>query len=1191
MARIEFWVAHRLSSAPFKFINDDLSAEMKTSKSSFNKESVLKKTGLIPYSPSISAKLFIMKKLLLSTMTIALLLFSTLSFSQKLNLGILTSFEGYTGDGGVSNGADAVWTGDVGSNNGIISGAYDGDTYNADEVTDQARKDLLRIYIHLNDIFVNFPGTHAPAFGGGETITPGVYSIGGAGSIGGNLTLAGGENDFFIIKFNGALTVGAGAVVTLTGGIKSSNVIWIANGAISVAANANLKGTLFSKAGAIGIGVGVVLEGRMLTLAGAITTGVGAIASLPIGISTIPIYCDDGCIPAPAVDVLGVVSDFALFTSFGAVANTGISGMIGKIGTNGGAISGYTSGIHIGTEHNADTLTAQAKIDLDNAYTKLMALTVTGEHAAAFGAGETLLPGVYDMAAGSLAGTITLDGLGDPDAIFVTRFAGAFNVAAQSKVILVNGAKRCNVFWLGGAGVTTGAVNIGASAHVKGNFLSHGGASNSGASVFLGGRQLSTNGAVNTNAGIVYTKPECVNSRSLSAQFDHLQIEHDGEGSTCAAEIVTVKACADEACDILVESGDITTTVEPFGSTINIGVSGSQTLSVTPSTAGTSTLFATDISPAPTNITTACLNTTTNAADCDLLVSACANGGFECLQSDTNSPWDATARKPLFTKLVGSEFSFDVVALKEDGNIEEHYVAINATPKSVIIELVDGSGVTSCANRSVTNPDVSQTLSFAGTDVGRKNAVMTVTKAYTDLRCRVTDTNTNQTACSTDNFSVRPSAITMSSTANAAAPSATDTTVIKAGENFSLWANTTNTDGYEGLLYQDTSKLTAQNTVQATSKESGGVVGTLSPALLVADGASMNATYDEVGYLYLAAGAYRDEFFTLVDSTSGDCVTDTSNDNNLADTLVEGQYGCDIGNKTAVSLGRFIPDHFETTLTHGCSTFTYSGQPFNSFNISAYKVSGTGSAGLTQNYAGAYAKALTLSDMNAVPNEDSNGSLSSTNIDEGAFIAGVYSNSTLSYAFSPITHEPATIQLRAAETSGDGVTSSEPMQGETIIRGGRMRILNAFGSELLDLPMTLRSEYWENVANGWQPNTADTCTDATLSFSAVSTPDITHKTCVQDTGAASGNSGEGCSEAASTTKQYKEAGVSNFAGDFNLWLKASGADNTGSIYVTPTVPLWLQYNWTGVVANPKGLVTFGVYKSGADKVIHRQEMY
>ena len=464
--------------------------------------------------------------MLILAISLSLLALPKSNFCQTLNLGILSSFEAYTGAGGVGNGAGALVNGDVGTHVGDITGfgvpaVYTGNTYNANAVTAQCRVDLFRVYIHLNDLFVTYPATHTPAFGAGETLTPGIYSIPGAGSIGGTLTLDGGGNPnaYFVIKYYGAMTVGASAVVNLTGGTKSCNVFWIAEGAISVAANANIKGTLFAKIGAVGLGAGVVLEGRMFTLEGAITTGANAIAGPPPGISTIPIFCETSCSPAPAVDVLGVLSNFALFTSFGAVANTSTSGIDGNIGTDGGGvISGYGSSIVSGSYNSADAITTQAKIDIDNAYTALMALPNTVlTHAAAFGVGETIIAGVYYIpGAGSLSGTITLNAENNPNAIFVFKYAGAFSVAAQSKIILANGARRCNVFWIGGAGVATGAVSIGAGAVLKGTFLSHGGACGSGDGVFLSGRQLSTGGAVNTYSGIIYNNPVCVTSTSLA---------------------------------------------------------------------------------------------------------------------------------------------------------------------------------------------------------------------------------------------------------------------------------------------------------------------------------------------------------------------------------------------------------------------------------------------------------------------------------------------------------------------------------------------------------------------------------------------------------------------------------------------------------------------------------------------------
>ena len=468
------------------------------------------------------------KKLLFSVIAIVLLSFPNLTFSQTVNLGILESFEGYTGAGAVTNAVGATWKGDAGTNIGIISGfnappSFTGNTYNANAITIQCRKDLFRLYIHLNDLYVDYPATHAPAFGGGETLTPGVYSIPGAGSIGTTLTLdgKGNPNAFFVIKFYGAMTVGAGAVVNLTGGTKSSNVYFIAQGAISVAAGANIKGTLFSKIGAVGLGANAVLEGRMLTLQGALVNGADAKASPPPDACTIPIFCESDCTPSPAVDVLGVLSNYALYTKLGAVPNTSTSGVNGNIGSTNGDVSGFGDSVVIGSIIQAAN-TAQASTDVDNAYSKLMALPNTVlSHTPVFGSvvpgGETINAGVYFIdGAGSLFGTLVLDGQNNTNAIFVFKFAGAFSVAAQAKMILINGARRCNVFFIGGAGVATGAISIGAGAVLKGTFLSHNGACGSGADLFLAGRQLSTGGAVNTYSGIIYNNPECITSTSLN---------------------------------------------------------------------------------------------------------------------------------------------------------------------------------------------------------------------------------------------------------------------------------------------------------------------------------------------------------------------------------------------------------------------------------------------------------------------------------------------------------------------------------------------------------------------------------------------------------------------------------------------------------------------------------------------------
>ncbi len=441
----------------------------------------------------------------------ALLLFTpTLSISQYLELGSLDSFEAYTGAGDLTNAGNSI--GDLGTKNGAITGftslpEFTGTIHNADGVTLNARIDLLRVYIQLQKIFVTYPGTHAAAFGGGETITPGVYSIGAAGSVGGTLTLDGlGDPDaYFIMKFEGAITVATNSTIFLSNGTRACNVFWIAEGVISVGANSVMKGSLLSHPGAITLGVSSNLEGRMLASEGAITVSNLSVAIAPDGPIRVPVICAGTC--ASSVDVLGTLVDFTLFTSDGNIANTATSGIIGHIGTNNGSINGFSTSVHTGKKYIVDAVTAQAKIDLQNAYNSLMLIpnTVT-THTPTFGSGETLTAGVYSIAgAGSLAGTITLDGQNSSSpAVFVFKFDGAFSGGAQSKVVLINGTRLCNVFW-----ISEGATNFGTFTFMKGTVIAHGGACNMAANGNIEGRMFSTLGQVGFSTGVATNDDLC----------------------------------------------------------------------------------------------------------------------------------------------------------------------------------------------------------------------------------------------------------------------------------------------------------------------------------------------------------------------------------------------------------------------------------------------------------------------------------------------------------------------------------------------------------------------------------------------------------------------------------------------------------------------------------------------------------
>ena len=119
--------------------------------------------------------------------------------------------------------------------------------------------------------------------------------------------------------------------------------------------------------------------------------------------------------------------------------------------------------------------------------------------------GLTLLPGLYS-AAGAVAntGTVTLDGGGDPNAVFVFQVGGALNMAAGAKVTLTNGAQASHVFWQ-----VNGAAAVGASAKFTGTLMALT-AIAVGAGTKFNGRALALNGAISLDSNDFYSAPPVV---------------------------------------------------------------------------------------------------------------------------------------------------------------------------------------------------------------------------------------------------------------------------------------------------------------------------------------------------------------------------------------------------------------------------------------------------------------------------------------------------------------------------------------------------------------------------------------------------------------------------------------------------------------------------------------------------------
>lgn len=311
----------------------------------------------------------------------------------------------------------------------------------------------------------------------------------------------------------------------------------------------------------------------------------------------------------------------------------------------------------------------------------------------------------------------------------------------------------------------------------------------------------------------------------------------------------------------------------------------------------------------------------------------------------------------------------------------------------------------------------------------------------------------------------------------------------------------------------------------------------------------------------------------------------------LTATLVSGSYlgsGLTASGSTGTTgaVGRFIPHHFDVTVVNACSGggFTYSGQPLK---VTVQAKNGLATSTVTQNYDGGgntspnFAKAVDLSEVLA----GAAGALSANSVPMSAFVAGIASAAPV-YTFTVNPTVLTIVQLRATEAApaGDGVTSQGFAEGTAAIRSGRLRLANAYGSELLSLPVPLEAQYW-SAAGYYVRNTDDSCTAIPMSSIIMGNYVGTLSAC----------------ETQLTPVAVQTLAAGRLPGN-GLVLTAPGAGNSGSVDLTLNTgsvaagSTCLSTVQTGATAsglpwlgpNPSGRATFGIYKS---RLIYSRENY
>jgi len=162
---------------------------------------------------------------------------------------------------------------------------------------------------------------------------------------------------------------------------------------------------------------------------------------------------------------LGTAGTYSALGRTNVVNSLGPTTLSGDVGVTAGdslvdgTIAGFGSDMATvgGATHVNDAAAIQAQADLLIAYDDARGRPPTGSFAGDQN-GKTFTSGVYFTAAAfALTGTLTLDGENNPNSVFIFQVDAALNTAADSTMILVNGAQASHVFWQANGAAGTGA--------------------------------------------------------------------------------------------------------------------------------------------------------------------------------------------------------------------------------------------------------------------------------------------------------------------------------------------------------------------------------------------------------------------------------------------------------------------------------------------------------------------------------------------------------------------------------------------------------------------------------------------------------------------------------------------------------------------------------------------------------------
>jgi MSHA biogenesis protein MshQ len=825
--------------------------------------------------------------------------------------------------------------------------------------------------------------------------------------------------------------------------------------------------------------------------------------------------------------------------------------------------------------------------------------------------GEVLPPGTYcfDNASVNIGGTLTLEGNESDTWLFKIGTAGTGALTGTDFVVeMSGGANACNVTWWVSedATITRGAF--------KGDILAGKEITVTGVAPTstLTGRVMADGNIELTNADILYSCEE-----AASPTIDHYRIEHDGQGFTCEAETIILKACVNANCDALYDQ-ESSLTLSPSGLTEggDITFTGLTYPELRYTAAETISLAQSFASPdAPLK----CFISSTETCDINFV-----NAGFEFVGA-------TAANKTLQDQIAENNFNnVNLRAVKDDGSaacvalLDDGLRAVDLSfdcddPGTCKTDLYHGSiPLNELVSTSIEldfSGGIASLGAFNYADAGRlqlsANAVIdgsTITSGSAQV-------------------DVLPASLALNVTpASVIYAGVGDTDTYAAGEDFTLSIAAYGALGSNALPnYQAGSlqlKLT-RNQPTAASASNGtltyGAGGALSSSLSPGFTATSSLTFVEGVYSY---SANYDEV--------GQISIDVRDDDYLGNV---------IASQDALILGDFIPAYFSVTMQQApqladtcAAAFTYIGEEITFDTESEAIIRITGKNALdqtTNNYSSTlWSYAPNLADVNDKLSYMDSSSYASTGTAtvvlngqtplvsdnagyDGSGLISVdgfrfrYNKvDVVNRAFDAVSPFAASIDMvfSADFLSDNGVCFKDNNADTdcnsftianitgTNLRYGRMVLDNTYGPDSEALTVNIKTEYYN--ADQWLLNTQDNCTaiDFTESSGQLGVVDKSGSSIANlvDPVLAAGMGGRFLTEGQSNDNNDLFFTAPNSAGVLILTLdpSAPGLNNW---------PDYLNIDWDmdgNIDTNdlPSATVTFGQFR-GNDRIIHWREIF